>query len=154
MKTKIANRSEKQAQKQDRKDAVTARLIDAAKRARANAYAPYSKYRVGAALLTKSGKIFAGCNFENASYGACICAERNAVGQMIAAGEREPVACVVVTGGKRPGSPCGICRQVLSEFAKDLPVVLISEHRGGDTRRDTSLAALLPDAFEPSHLKA
>ena len=132
---------------------VSTRLIDAAKRARKNAYAPYSNYRVGAALLTKSGKIFSGCNFENASYGACICAERNAVGQMIAAGEREPVACVVVTGGKRPGSPCGICRQVLSEFAKDMPVVLVSEHRGGETRRDTSLAKLLPDAFEPAHLK-
>jgi cytidine deaminase len=127
---------------------MSARVIDAAKRARANAYAPYSNYRVGAALLTKSGKIFSGCNFENASYGACICAERNAVGQMIAAGEQQPVACVVVTGGKRPGSPCGICRQVLSEFAKDMPVILISEYRGGETRRDTSLAALLPDAFE------
>ncbi len=149
MKSKIANRPVKQARKSDDK---TARLVDAAKRARANAYAPYSNYRVGAALLTKGGKIFAGCNFENASYGACICAERNAIGQMIAAGEREPVACVVVTGGKRPGSPCGICRQVLSEFAKDMPVILISEHRGGETRRDTSLAQLLPDAFEKNNL--
>jgi cytidine deaminase len=149
VKSKIANRPVKQARKSDDK---TARLVDAAKRARANAYAPYSNYRVGAALLTKGGKIFAGCNFENASYGACICAERNAIGQMIAAGEREPVACVVVTGGKRPGSPCGICRQVLSEFAKDMPVILISEHRGGETRRDTSLAQLLPDAFEKNNL--
>jgi cytidine deaminase len=133
---------------------VVARLIDAAKRARKNAYAPYSKYQVGAAILTKSGKVFAGCNFENASYGACICAERNAVGQMVAAGELQPVACVVVTGGKRPGSPCGICRQVLSEFAKEMLVVLVSEHRGGETRRDTSLSKLLPDAFEKTNLPA
>jgi cytidine deaminase len=151
VKKAAANPSGKQAQK---RDAANARLIEAAKRARANAYAPYSKYRVGAAILTKSGKVFSGCNFENASYGACICAERNAVGQMIAAGEREPVACAVVTGGKRPGSPCGICRQVLSEFAKDMSVILISEHGGGETRRDTSLAKLLPDAFEKTNLPA
>ncbi|MEO8878498.1 MAG: cytidine deaminase [Polyangiaceae bacterium] len=128
------------------------KLIDAAKRARKNAYAPYSNYLVGAALLTKSGKIFAGCNFENASYGACICAERNAVGQMIAAGEREPVACVVVTGGNQPGSPCGICRQVLAEFAADMPVILVNEFKGGEMRRDTSLSALLPDAFDRANL--
>jgi len=127
-------------------------LIEAAKRARKNAYAPYSDYFVGAALLTKSGNVFVGCNFENASYGACICAERNAVGAMIAAGERDPIACVVVTGGKKPGSPCGICRQVLSEFAVDMSVILVAEHRGGDQRRDTSLAALLPDAFDAKAL--
>jgi cytidine deaminase len=138
--------------KAKKRDAATLRLIDAAKRARANAYAPYSNYRVGAAILTKSGKVFAGCNFENASYGACICAERNAVGQMVAAGELHPVACVVVTGGKRPGSPCGICRQVLSEFAKEMSIVLVSEHRSGETRRDTSLSKLLPDAFEKNNL--
>jgi len=129
--------------------ALMEHLVEAAKRVRAHAYAPYSMYRVGAAIATASGKTFVGCNFENASYGACICAERNAVGQMIAAGERDIVACVVVTSGPRAGSPCGICRQVLSEFASDFPIVLIGENDAGlpDDRRDTSLAALLPDAF-------
>ncbi|MEO6420448.1 MAG: cytidine deaminase [Polyangiaceae bacterium] len=133
-------------------EALLQTLIAEAKRVRANAYAPYSKYRVGAAIVTKSGKIFTGCNFENASYGGAICAERNAVGHMVAAGERDPVACAVVTGSAAPGSPCGICRQVLVEFARDMVVVLVGEHDGKDSRRDTTLAALLPDAFDPSSL--
>jgi len=76
-------------------------LVMAAKQARARAYAPYSRYRVGAAIATRTGKTFAGCNVENASYGACLCAERNAIGQMIAAGETDPIACVVVTKGPK-----------------------------------------------------
>jgi cytidine deaminase len=129
-------------------------LVSAAKEARGRAYAPYSHYRVGAALLTKRGGVFAGCNVENASYGACLCAERNAVGTMIAAGDSEPVACVVVTKGPRAGSPCGICRQVLSEMARDMLIVLIGEAEDGteEGRRETTLAALLPDAFEGSQL--
>lgn len=122
-------------------------LIDAASAARARAYAPYSRYAVGAALETESGKVFAGCNVENASYGACLCAERSAVAQMVAAGESNPVACAVVTGGASPGAPCGICRQVLSEFAKDLLVVLVAEGPRGRIRRETTLASLLPLAF-------
>lgn len=135
-------------------DALLDRLVKAAKEARAKAHAPYSNYRVGAALLTRSGQVFTGCNVENASYGACLCAERNAIGQMVTAGEKEPVACVVVTKGPRGGSPCGICRQVLSEFARDLRVVLIGEGEAGgeESRRETTLAALLPDAFEASSL--
>lgn len=93
------------------------RLIAAAQASRARAHAPYSRYRVGAALLTRSGGIHAGCNVENASYGATLCAERSAVAVMVAAGGVDPVACAVVTAGPRPGAPCGICRQVLSEFA-------------------------------------
>jgi len=129
-------------------------LVSAAKEARGRAYAPYSHYRVGAALLTKRGGVFAGCNVENASYGACLCAERNAVGTMIAAGDSEPVACVVVTKGPRAGSPCGICRQVLSEMARDMLIVLIGEAEDGteEGRRETTLSALLPDAFEGSQL--
>jgi cytidine deaminase len=123
------------------------RLIDAASRARERAYAPYSRYAVGAAIETASGKVFAGCNVENASYGACLCAERNAVAQMVVAGESSPVACAVVTGGRSPGAPCGICRQVLSEFAPDLLVVLVADGRHGRTRVDTTLASLLPLAF-------
>ena len=135
------------------------RLVAAARRARAAAYAPYSRYKVGAAIATRSGAIFSGCNVENASYGACLCAERNAIGQMVAAGETEAVACVVVTQGPRAGSPCGICRQVLSEFAQDMTIVLIGDGshapdqpRQDDDRRETTLAALLPDAFEKSAL--
>jgi cytidine deaminase len=126
---------------------MMARLVQAARGARQRAYAPYSGYRVGAALATKNGKIFVGCNVENASYGACICAERGAIAQMVAAGEGEPVACAVVTEGPRPGSPCGICRQVLSEFARDMPIALVGDGGARASRRDTSLAALLPDAF-------
>jgi cytidine deaminase len=131
---------------------LEAEMIAAAKAVRAKAYAPYSRYRVGASIATKAGAIFVGCNIENASYGACLCAERNAIAQMVAAGAIEPIACVVVTQGPRAGSPCGICRQVLSEFARDMVIILIGEGPTGDDRRDTTLAALLPDAFEKSAL--
>ncbi|MGH7280659.1 MAG: cytidine deaminase, partial [Polyangiaceae bacterium] len=92
--------------------------------------------------------VYTVCNFENASYGACICAERNAIGQMIAAGERKPIACAIVTGGRKPATPCGICRQVMVEFTPDMPIVLVGEHKSGQTRRVTRLADLIPDAFE------
>src|SRR5262249_20185692 len=97
----------------------SARMIDWAKLELAalavqkHAHAPYSHYAVGAALQTASGAVFAGCNVENASYGLAVCAERSAVVQMIAAGERDPVAMVVVTPGPMPGTPCGACRQTL-----------------------------------------
>jgi cytidine deaminase len=126
-------------------------LEAAATAARQNAHAPYSRYLVGAALLTRSGRLFAGCNVENASYGLCLCAERSAVAAMVAAGEREPIALVVVTNGPKAGSPCGMCRQVLAEFAEDLPIVLGVAGNPAATRR-TSLAALLPDAFRASDL--
>jgi cytidine deaminase len=132
---------------------VLARLVTAARGARERAYAPYSKYKVGAAILTKAGSVFTGTNVENASYGATICAERSAIAQMIAAGERDPIACAVATGGPRAGSPCGICRQVLREFARDMPIALVAEQAGRLTRRDTTLAKLLPDAFDGSALK-
>jgi cytidine deaminase len=125
------------------------RLAAAAVVARGRAYAPYSRYRVGAALLTKAGQIYMGCNVENATFGATLCAERSAIASMVAAGDREPVACVVVTGGPHPGSPCGICRQVLSEFAGDMKVVMIAEDTRGTVlaRSETRLSALLPMAF-------
>lgn len=127
-----------------------ARLEQAAVAVQARAYAPYSRYFVGAALLTRSGAVFAGCNVENASFGLSLCAERSAVLQMIAAGERDPVAVVVATRGPLAGTPCGACRQTLAEFASDLPVRLIVAGTAGTTEgatRETSLAALLPDAF-------
>lgn len=134
-------------------DDVLAPLVVEAKRAQGRAYAPYSKFHVGAALLTKSGKVFLGCNVENASYPAGICAERTAIVAMVAAGERDPVALAIVTPGKRGGSPCGICRQTLGEFARDLPIALVGVEGTHEARRDTTLAALLPDAFdfEPKH---
>jgi cytidine deaminase len=138
--------------KRPSKEAIE-RLVTAARGARANAYAPYSKYEVGAAILTKKGSVFTGVNVENASYPAGLCAERGAVAQMIAAGERDPIACAVATGGARAGSPCGFCRQVLREFARDMTVVLVAEEGGHLTRRDTTLAKLLPDAFDGSALK-
>lgn len=125
------------------------RLLASARDARVHAYAPYSHYRVGAALLTRGGGVYAGCNVENATYGATVCAERNAVGAMVVAGDRHPVACVVVTAGPRAGSPCGICRQVLSEFARDMKIVLVAEDSAGRIvhRSTQSLAALQPMAF-------
>jgi cytidine deaminase len=115
------------------------------------AHAPYSRYFVGAAIRTAKGTVFAGCNVENASYGLSICAERSAIVQMVAAGERDPVAMVVVTPGPVLGTPCGACRQTLAEFARDLPVRLLVE---GDAvpARTTSLEALLPEAFRDDAL--
>ncbi len=125
------------------------RLVAEARAARGRAYAPYSRYRVGAALLTRRGGVYVGCNVENATYGATLCAERAAVAAMVVAGDAEPVACVVVTAGPSPGTPCGICRQVLAEFARDMQVLLVAEDDAGEiTARSTQrLAALLPKAF-------
>ena len=135
-------------------DALLEKLVLAAKEARSHAYAPYSHYHVGAAIATKSGQLFAGCNVENASYGAGVCAERNTIGQMVAAGATEPTVCVVVTKGALAGSPCGICRQVLSELAREMRIVLIAANDAGEEamRRETTLTALLPDAFDGSAL--
>ncbi len=126
-------------------------LIDAAFIAQDRAHAPYSNYPVGAAVLTRKGTIFISCNVENASYGLSICAERSAVFQMVAAGEREPIAVVVVTPGPAVGTPCGACRQVLSEFAKDLPIYLVARS-GRVPPRVAWLKDLLPDAFVPEDL--
>jgi cytidine deaminase len=128
---------------------VDAKLLDAlveeAKAVRERAYAPYSRYRVGAAIATRSGRIFTGCNVENASYGATICAERGAIMQMVAAGESAPIACAVVTADQ--GSPCGICRQVLAEFTRDMPIVMAGVGGEGESGRVVQLSALLPHAF-------
>lgn len=122
-------------------------LRQAAEAARAKAYAPYSGYTVGAALLGSDGQIYAGCNVENASYGAAICAERNAIGAMVAAGCLEIEAVVVVT--RDLGSPCGICRQTLFEFsanrAAEIPVVCLDEQGRQQAFR---LGDLLPHAFQ------
>jgi cytidine deaminase len=127
-------------------------LVTAAREAREHAYAPYSNYQVGAALLSGSGQIFTGCNVENASYGLCLCAERSAVAAMIATGERAIRAIAIVTDGPVPGPPCGMCRQVLAEFADDLPVHLASA-QAGSLARTTSLSKLLADPFRPAMLR-
>lgn len=129
-------------------EALLGKLVHEARRARANAYAPYSNYRVGAALADARGHVFAGCNVENASFGATVCAERNAIGAMVAAGGSKPIAIVIVTGGDKPAPPCGMCRQVLIEFARSMPVILIGESDQGDVRRDLALEDLLPEVFE------
>jgi cytidine deaminase len=128
-------------------------LDRAALAARKRAHAPYSRYRVGAALQVASGRIFVGCNVENASYGLTICAERVALVQMVAAGEAGPIALSVATPGPVLGTPCGMCRQSLAEFAHDLPIRLLADE-GGAPPRFTSLSTLLPDAFRADTLDA
>ncbi len=123
-------------------------LIDLARKARQNAYVPYSHYKVGAALLGKSGKVYTGCNVENASYGHTVCAERTAVLKAVSEGETEFEAIAVVT--RNGGSPCGACRQVLSEFAPEL-TIYIADKNG--EYRTTNMKKLLPDSFTPAHLK-
>jgi len=112
---------------------------------RIEAYAPYSKFAVGAALLTKSGRIITGCNVENLSFGLTICAERAAVFTAVAMGEREFEAIAVVADSKTPVTPCGACRQVLAEFAADLPIC--SANLEGE-RFESTLRELLPRAKE------
>ncbi len=119
-------------------------LVERARQVRENAHAPYSQFRVGAALRTPSGKVYAGCNVENASYGATSCAERSAVAAMVAAGEREITAIAVFTDADPPGMPCGICRQVLLEFGRPGTEIVAASPR--DLRRIT-LERLLPEPF-------
>lgn len=121
-----------------------AALKAAALSVQARAYVPYSNYRVGAALLTASGEVIAGCNVENATYGATCCAERNAVFAAVAQGYTEFRAVAVVTNGDDPGTPCGICRQVLAEFGTDMEVLCFTPE-GAEARY--FLSELLPHAF-------
>ncbi len=122
-------------------------LVAAATAVRRHAYAPYSGFAVGAALRIDDGRLFAGCNVENASYSLTICAERNAVFQAVASGARKFEAIAVVTDNK--ASPCGACRQVLAEFGPQMTVIL-ADASGG--RRVLTLDQLLPAAFLPSQL--
>lgn len=120
-------------------------LVQAALAVRQRAHAPYSDFHVGAALRTTAGKIFYGCNVENASYGLAICAERNAITTMVAEGETRIAAMVVVTKGA--GSPCGACRQVMSEFGDNFPIYLVDSETEQISRMRT-MDELLPDAFK------
>jgi cytidine deaminase len=126
------------------------RRLEASARAMAQrAHAPYSRFRVGAAVLGGSGKLYAGCNVENASYGLCTCAERTAVFTAIAAGERSIAAVAVYTPTPRPTAPCGACRQVIHEFGPSAVVIGVCD---GPERLETTLPALLPRAFGPADL--
>jgi cytidine deaminase len=120
-------------------------LISEAKAVREKAYAPYSRFQVGAALRTRSGKVFCGCNVENLSFGLTICAERAAVFAAVAAGEKEFEAIAVVADSAQPVTPCGACRQVLAEFSRDM--VICSENLQG-ARYESTIAELLPRAKE------
>lgn len=121
-------------------------LIRAARAAQANAYAPYSGYRVGAALAADDGRVFTGANVENASYGLTNCAERVALGAAVAAGARHFTRVVVVTDSSPPAAPCGACRQALAEFGGDLMVEAVGRD-GAQGKRRWRLADLLPDGF-------
>lgn len=130
-------------------DNISSKLIQKAIESRRNAYAPYSHYPVGAALLTTSGKIFTGVNVENAAYPTTICAERVAVFKAISEGERDFLTIAVVTANG--GSPCGSCRQVLAEFNTNMEVLMADED--GNLVARMTVADLLPSAFTPKDLK-
>jgi cytidine deaminase len=124
-------------------------LIELARQARERAYAPYSKFKVGAALLADDGRVFTGCNVENASYGLTICAERAAVFNAVSEGVRRFVKIAVVTDVDDPVSPCGACRQVLWEFTSDLVIIMANLNGKQHTRL---ISHLLPDPFDKSSL--
>jgi cytidine deaminase len=124
-------------------DEPTRTLVEAARAAREHAHAPYSGFRVGAAVLTEEGNVHVGCNVENASYGATICAERAAIFRMVASGEKRLVAVAIFVDDAEPAMPCGMCRQVIAEFGHDVRIVTATP---GRTKHST-IALLLPEAF-------
>jgi len=125
-------------------------LLDDAARVRENAYAPYSGFRVGAALRSLSGRVFVGCNVENAAFPEGTCAEAGAIAAMVAAGETRIIELAVIAGGARPVPPCGGCRQKLAEFAG--PETRVSMATTDGAQATMTLAELLPDAFGASDL--
>ncbi|MDO4294421.1 MAG: cytidine deaminase [Eubacteriales bacterium] len=131
-------------------------LLEEAKRARLRSYSPYSGYQVGAALLTAQGKVYSGCNIENAAFSPTNCAERTAFFTAVAAGERE-FSAIAIAGGPKGGEPdfawpCGVCRQVMREFCDPESFLVIAAGPEGDWRL-RRLAGLLPESFGPEHLK-
>ena len=132
-------------------EAAIAELFAAANAARANAYAPYSRFKVGAALRTPSGAVYSGCNVENAAYPQGSCAEAGAIAAMALAGERRIAEILVIGDGEALCTPCGGCRQRIREFADDSTAVRVAGPDG--VRRTFTLGELLPESFGPGHLK-
>lgn len=124
-------------------------LVSAARLARENAHAPYSNFRVGAALRASSGRIFSGCNVENATYGLTMCAERVAIFKALSEGERNFNAIAVVTDAEKLTPPCGACRQLIWEFCGDVPVILANL---SEQRETLQMNALFPKPFDDSNL--
>jgi cytidine deaminase len=156
MKSSAANRSRSRSSDSNRSPEeipgkLLAKLRAAAAKAAKKAYCPYSHFPVGAAVLTKDGKIFTGCNVENASYGLTICAERNAIFAAVAAGAREIAAVAVFTPTSEATAPCGACRQVILEFGPSARVYCFGLNGPGIAYL---LPELLPGAFGPSNLEA
>ena len=127
---------------------MSAELVRRARAVMEHAYAPYSRFHVGAAIEAEDGSVHVGCNVENASYGLTICAERMAVGAAVAAGKRKFARVVVATAIEPPATPCGACRQLLAEFGLDLEVITV----GPKSERRWRLRELLPEAFTPESL--
>lgn len=125
-------------------------LIEAARDVRERAYAPYSKFRVGAAVRTKDGKIYTGCNVESASYGLTVCAERVAIWKAVSEGEKEFTQIAVVADTQELTPPCGVCRQIIWEFAQDIPVTFANLRGKTETLQ---MKDLLPRAFDTKFLK-
>ena len=120
-----------------------AALVAAARAVRERAYAPYSSFKVGAAVRAGNGELFVGCNVENASYGATICAERNAILAMVAAGQRSIVSIAVFTDAETLAMPCGLCRQVISEFQRDAELIVANPRQ----QRVLQFAEIFPEPF-------
>ena len=140
---------EKKTTKASRSDVVDDELVKRAREALTNAYSPYSKIRVGAAVLATDGRVFTGCNVENASYGMTWCAERTAIVKAVSEGAHAFTTIAIATSRPQPLMPCGACRQVLREFAPTLRVIVVGD---GGQRHETTLSALLPDAFGPEDI--
>jgi cytidine deaminase len=130
-------------------DKILREMRQQAKQASERAYCPYSKFHVGSAVLTSDGKIFSGCNVENASYGLTICAERNAIFQAVATGAVDIRAVLVYTPTDKPTAPCGACRQVINEFGPEADIICVCA--GKETIR-RKLSDLLPEPFGPHNL--
>lgn len=125
-------------------------LVDAAREVRENAYAPYSQFKVGAAVRGRSGQVYAGCNVENVAYPEGTCAEAGAIAAMVAAGETEIIEVAVIADSPAPVPPCGGCRQKLAEFGRnDTPVTLATT---GGKSLETTVGDLLPGRFEAAHM--
>jgi len=128
------------------------KMLELARQAMEGAYVPYSKYQVGACLLAEDGRVFTGCNIENASYGATICAERTAAVKAVSEGARRFVAIAIAARGSAP-YPCGVCRQVLNEFGPQMRVLVTWDDQHNDQFVEkTTLDALLPNSFGPESL--